>query len=85
MARTKTETNRAIKSLKASELEEATRHLAIALIKNFEDKEFAQANMKDLNSLLSLLRSLQTDSNVVDGTMSRVDEWILHVKKDTDI
>tara|TARA_R110002012_G_scaffold106347_1_gene247613 strand:+ start:623 stop:880 length:258 start_codon:yes stop_codon:yes gene_type:complete len=85
MARTKTETNRAIKSLKASELEEATRHLAIALIQNFEEKEFAQANMKDLNSLLSLLRSLQTDTKVEEGTMSRVDEWILHVKKDTDI
>ena len=85
MARTKTETNRAIKSLKASELEGAARHLAIALIQNFEEKEFAQANMKDLNSLLSLLRSLQTDTKVEEGTMSRVDEWILHVKKDTDI
>jgi len=82
MAQTKTETNKAIKSLKGGEIEEATRYLAIALIKNFEKTEFARANMKDLTALLVILRGFQMDSKLSTGTMSQVDEWILHVKRE---
>ena len=54
--------------------------MAIALVETFEEQSYQSSTMKDLISLMVLLRGLQQDSQTGAGE-NAVDDWILTVEK----
>ena len=76
MAKTKEVSEKAIEAIRNGSLEEAAKNMAIA----FEEQSYQSSTMKDLISLMVLLRGFQQDSQTGAGE-NAVDDWILTVEK----
>ncbi len=80
MAKTKEVSEKAIEAIRNGSLEEAAKNMAIALVQTFEEQSYQSSTMKDLISLMVLLRGFQQDSQTGAGE-NAVDDWILTVEK----
>jgi SOS response regulatory protein OraA/RecX len=80
MAKTKEVSEKAIEAIRNGSLEEAAKNMAIALVETFEEQSYQSSTMKDLISLMVLLRGFQQDSQTGAGE-NAVDDWILTVEK----
>ena len=80
MAKTKEVSEKAIEAIRNGSLEEAAKNMAIALVETFEEESYQSSTMKDLISLMVLLRGFQQDSQTGAGE-NAVDDWILTVEK----
>ena len=80
MASTKKVSDKAIEAIRNGSLEEAAKNMAIALVETFEEEGYQSSTMKDLISLMVLLRGFQQDSQIGEGE-NAVDDWILTVEQ----